>query len=415
VGLVIVHGNKWCLRKIEVANKPKLIRSGEARTSKKWPVIILLVLFAALMPLILSRPPLQYGNLSVEVYVSGQPCESWGLGAAEVWLWEGGDLLFRQNTTNSKVSIERLPYGTYTVVAWWISQTNSTTVVIERASTAITVHLTMPTGGKIRSPGTPPVIHGFTLSKTAMNRTEWCYVTANITDAEQSPLELQVNLRVFLPNGSLRVQPMQYGIVEELWHHNFTTSPVTLKGAWNLQVNASDGENQTESSNETLLITNNPPQIVGWAIPASVPIPSPFRVNVTPFDVEGVMSVRINFSGQVFIFSSAPYSAVFETAALAEGTYTIYVTVNDSDGAELTQSFTVQVQLPSEEGSYWWLIISILIGGVVGAVAVALRLVNRHFQKIARPTQKEIVRSTSKKIEDHRDELEELRKLLEDN
>ncbi len=401
---------------IRKTQKTNLKRPGDSKVSKKLYVLCLISVCGLLSIYLMMQPPPQYGTLTVEVYVEGYPVESWGLGAAEVRLWHDGSLWRVQNTTNSKVLFENLPYGAYMVEVWWISQTNSTQISLDHEDMVLEVHLALPeTGALLRAPFTPPIIHSFTLSEGKMNRTESCSITANITDAGESPLELDVDLRLFLPNGSLRIVAMEYNILEGLWQYNFTTTPTTLKGSWLLQVNVSDGTNQTVSEKQTLLIINNPPQIVSWTCPAEVIIPEVFVVNITVFDVEGIASVRINCSSQEYNLTTAPYSAIFETTTFDEGEYRVYITITDSDGEEVTESFTIRVRFPENAPSFLWLIFLMLILGVIGSAWFAIRIINRRFQKTITPPQKTLIQQTRRKIGERRNEIEKRRKLLEEN
>ncbi len=103
-----------------------------------------------------------------------------------------------------------------------------------------------------------------------------------------------------------------------------------------------------------------------------------------------------------------------ETTTFDEGEYRVYITITDSDGEEITESFTIRVRFPENAPSSLWLIFLIIILGVVGGAWLAIRIVNWRFQKLIEPTQKEKIQASTMRIKNRIKEVLERRKLLEE-
>ena len=241
---------------------------------------------------------------------------------------------------------------------------------------------------------TNPIFYENTIqfNPTSVFRTERCDIRVNVNDSESNPSNINVKIRLIDPNRNVAYTQTLYYSGNGQFIGNFTISAGSPKGIYEVEFEATDDNGGKSTVLKKITIKNNLPKIDGFEIndidtdePISVNYGDDLKFKFDVTDVEGVAYVTIKLimedatSDDVEEYEiTREYEDDLEitirTEDLAAGTWTVYVSVTDTDGAttDLADNFDSGPQqitvIPDLLTSVMpW--ITLIVGSILGIIA----------------------------------------------
>ncbi len=239
-----------------------------------------------------------------------------------------------------------------------------------------------------------PVISNIKFSPSSVFREEFCVVTLNASDKES---DMQgVNMKITDTNGQTVTidNPELFNSQGNVFEGNFTIDGSRPKGNYNVEFTADDGNGGVTVQNTGVLIKNNAPDIDGYEINdidtderISVPYGDDLEFDFDVSDVEGISYITVEliledpmadekdeYEASV-AYEDGGSELTIRTEDLSSGTWTVYVSVTDTDGETTDldddfdtgpQQITVVPDLISDILPWITLVVGSIIGIIVG-------------------------------------------------
>lgn len=247
-----------------------------------------------------------------------------------------------------------------------------------------------------------PVVYKNTIqfNPTSVFRGEMCNVMVSVNDSESSPSNIDVKMRLIDPNRDTAFTQTLRHSENGLFIGNFTISGSRPKGIYEVEFNATDDDGGKTSVLKKITIKNNPPEIDGFEINGidtdksiSVNYGDELKFKFDVDDFEGLSYITVELimedatSDEVDEYDiSREYEddleIIIRTEDLSAGTWTVYVSVTDTDGetTDLEDDFDTGPQqitiIPDILSNYmpWITLIIGMILGIVAGLAIGYRL-----------------------------------------
>jgi hypothetical protein len=256
-----------------------------------------------------------------------------------------------------------------------------------------------------------PTINKIEYEPSSVFRGELCVVELNVTDFESDSNELSVEMEITDPNGALVSinNPELNNFQGDLFKGNFTISPSLPKGSYDVEFIVEDSDNGITRVDSEITIKNNPPEIDGYEINdidtderISVAYGDNLEFDFDVSDLEGISYITVKLVLEEDVLEedlfeeedeyevSVEYEddpeLTIRTEDLGAGTWTVYVSVTDTDGATTDldddfdtgpQQITIIPDLLSSVLPWVMLVVGVIIGLTVG-IGLALIMKRRY-------------------------------------
>ena len=236
---------------------------------------------------------------------------------------------------------------------------------------------------------TNPLISNIQFSPSSVFREQFCTVTLNASDIESAIKDLKMTISD--TNGLTVSNSYLYNPQGNIFEGNFTIGAARPKGNYDIEFTATDSDGGVSTNNTGILIKNNPPEIDGYEINdidtderISVPYGDDLEFDFDVSDVEGISYITVKLIMEDYVGDEEDeYEAsiayedgtelTIRTEDLTPGTWTVYVSVTDTDGetTDLDDDFDTgpqQITVIPDLLSNFLPWITLVIGSIIGII-----------------------------------------------
>jgi len=242
---------------------------------------------------------------------------------------------------------------------------------------------------------TEPIIYENTIvfNPTSIFRTENCIVRLNVSDKETPSANISVRMELYDTNRNLATSVSLDNNADGTFRGSFSVSASSPRGNYEAKFIATDLDLGTGNGQKIITVKNNPPEIDGYEINdidtderISVPYGDDLEFDFDVSDLEGISYITVKLIMEDYVGDEEDeyeVSIVYEedpeltirTEDLTPGTWTVYVSVTDTDGATTDldddydtgpQQITVIPDLISDVLPWILLVVGSIIGVIVG-------------------------------------------------
>ena len=239
-----------------------------------------------------------------------------------------------------------------------------------------------------------PIINMISLNPDSVFRTEICEVLLNASDIENIPANLSVSMEILDPNGESinLLEPDLENNNDGTFEGSFSIPANKIKGDYRILFTVDDLNFGSTTIEKEITIKNNLPEIDGYEIndidtdePISVNYGDDLKFKFDVDDIEGVAYVTIELiledatdedeeEFEITREYEDDLEIVIRTEDLAGGTWTVYVSVTDTDGetTELGDNFDngpQQITVIPDLLSTYLAWITLIVGSILGIIA----------------------------------------------
>lgn len=238
-----------------------------------------------------------------------------------------------------------------------------------------------------------PSINNIKFNPTSVFRGQFCAVTLNASDIESTVSEVEMKITDTFGQSLSLAHPYLFNSQGNIFKGNFTIRAGGPKGNYIVEFTARDIDGGETTESTGILVRNNPPEINGYEINdidtnerISVAYGDDIDFKFDVFDVEGISYITVKLIMQDPISdkedeykASVAYEdgteLTIRTEDLTPGTWTVYVSVTDTDGETTDldndyntgpQQITVVPDLLSDILPWVMLVIGSIIGIITG-------------------------------------------------